>query len=62
MKLKAELFREVLQHHGEKSVRVPETVTVDIEFPDHVTEYSPGFFKDHTNGIWQIVKVGIDKP
>lgn len=58
MKVKAELFREVLQHHGEKSVRIPETVTVDIEFPEHLKELSPGFFKDHTNSGWIVTKVG----
>lgn len=58
MKVKAELFREVLAHVGEKAVRIPETVHVEIEFPEHLKELSPGFFKDHTNGVWQVVKVG----
>jgi hypothetical protein len=54
MKVHAELFRDVNMN----GVRIPEIVHVEIEFPEHVKELSPGFFKDHTNGGWQVVKVG----
>ncbi len=57
MKVNAEIYREVNMN----GVRIPEIVHVQIEFPEHVKELSPGFFKDHTNGMWQVVKVGTSE-
>lgn len=59
MKLTAQLVRDVLLIHGDRNVRVLESVEVEIDWPESV-DPARGIFKsgnrDEIRGAWQIVQ------